>query len=135
MLVGWVALSHWIVERPGYGNMFILERCEDMASVPLAHLVADLSYPETKLDELMSRLQTWAELGRVSVDALNTEAPQPVFAAGQGQKPPVGFPAQEADPSGGQNDSQNDIGRGERRLEAQVDLPQARIRDIDHVRQ
>lgn len=78
-------LGDWIVERPGYGNMFIFERCQDMATVPLAHLVADLSYPEAKLDTLTARLRTWVDFARMAPDALNTELLEPVFTAGQGK--------------------------------------------------
>jgi hypothetical protein len=78
-------LGDWISERPGYGNMFITERCQDMATVPLAHLVADLRYPESKLDALTARLWTWVDFAKLAPDALNTELPQPIFAAGQGK--------------------------------------------------
>jgi hypothetical protein len=78
-------LADWIVERPGYGNMFIFERCQDMATVPLAHLIADLTYPDSKLDALTARLRTWVDFARMAPDALNTELPEPMFAAGQGK--------------------------------------------------
>jgi hypothetical protein len=77
-------LGDWIVGKPEYGNLFILQRCQDLATVPLAHLTADLSYPEPKLDELAGRLRTGAALSRLCVDALNAEAPAPIFVAGEG---------------------------------------------------
>lgn len=78
-------LGDWIAERPGYGNAFIFDRCQDMATVPLAHLVADLSYPEARLDRMTARLRNWADMGRMLADALNSELPQPVFTAAQGK--------------------------------------------------
>jgi hypothetical protein len=77
-------LGDWIAGEPRYGNLFILQRCQDLATVPLAHLATDLSYPESKLDALANRLRTWAELSRLCADALNAEAPAPVFVAGEG---------------------------------------------------
>ncbi len=78
-------LGDWISERPGYGNMFIFERCQDMATVPLAYLVADLGYPVSKLDAPTARLRTWVDFARMAPDALNSELPQPLFVAGQGK--------------------------------------------------
>lgn len=78
-------LGDWISQRPGYGNMFIFERCQDMATIPLAHLVADLSYPEAKLDALTARLRTWVDFARMAPDALNSELPEPIFVVGQGK--------------------------------------------------
>jgi hypothetical protein len=78
-------LGDWISEQPGYGNMFIFERCQDMATVPLAHLVADLTYPESKLDALTARLRTFEDFARMAPDALNSELPKPLFVAGQGK--------------------------------------------------
>ncbi|MBN2560466.1 MAG: hypothetical protein JXQ75_06010, partial [Phycisphaerae bacterium] len=76
-------LGDWIVERPGYGNVFIFERCQDMATVPLAHLIADLNYPEGKLDALTARLRVPADIGNLSAEALNSESPGTIFTPGQ----------------------------------------------------
>ena len=77
-------LSEWIAQTPGYGNMLLFNRCQDMATVPLAHLIADLSYPEAKLDAFMARLRTWEDMVGMSADALNSELPVPIFVAGKG---------------------------------------------------
>ena len=83
-----VDLADWFRSRAGYGDVLLFHRCQDMATVPIAHLVRDLDFPEAKLDALAGRLLFWEDETKLSTDALNTEAPEPVFVPG-----PLGYSA------------------------------------------
>lgn len=83
-------LADWFGEPPGYGNALLFWRCQNMATVPLAHLIADLSYPEEALVTMVGRLIAFPEEVKRNVRVLNQEAPEPVFAAPQSVKSCVG---------------------------------------------
>jgi len=74
-------LANWFRSRPGYGNAFLYSRCQDLATVPLAHLIADLEYPEDKLEILVGRLRHYEEDYDFFAQALNTESPETIFSA------------------------------------------------------
>jgi len=76
--------ADWIGTQPGYGNMLIFSRCQDMATVPIAHLIADLEYPEEKLVEMCNRLLLYPEDTKKFVAALNEESPSDHFVAEEG---------------------------------------------------
>jgi hypothetical protein len=77
-------LAQWIASRRGYGNMFVFDRCQDMATVPVAHLIRDLNYPEAKLDAIMARFVPLVDEVRMCAEAVNSEAPEPIFVPGKG---------------------------------------------------
>lgn len=72
-------LGSWFGEEPGYGNASLFSRLQDMATVPVARLIADLSYPETELATLVRRLVDFPQEVERNVRVLNTESPEPAF--------------------------------------------------------
>jgi hypothetical protein len=72
-------LADWFGEPPGYGNALLFHRLQDLATVPLAYLVADLSYTETNLMAMTARLVEFPEDVRRNARVLNLEAPEPIF--------------------------------------------------------
>lgn len=72
-------LADWFGEQPGYGNALIFHRLQDMATVPLAYLITDLSYPETNLVQMVSRLVDFPEEVKRNARVLNEESPTPIF--------------------------------------------------------
>lgn len=72
-------LADWFGEPSGYGNAFIFIRLQDLATVPLAYLIADLSYPEASLTTMVGRLVEYPDEVKRHVRALNVEAPEPIF--------------------------------------------------------
>ena len=67
-------LSEWIGQKPGYGNALLFVRTQDLASVPIGHLIADLSYPESKLPPLVDRLLYEADATDILIRSLNVES-------------------------------------------------------------
>ncbi len=81
-------LRDWTAGRPGYGNMLLLHRCQDIALVPLAHLIADLNFPVRTLDQLVGRLMTLPDQRKLNAEVLNTESPRGVrFEPGSDRMP------------------------------------------------
>lgn len=72
-------LADWFGEQPGYGNALLFSRLQDLATVPLAYLISDLSYPETNVVAMVSRLVDFPEEVKRNARVLNTESPQPIF--------------------------------------------------------
>lgn len=72
-------LADWFGEQPGYGNALLFSRLQDLATVPLAYLIADLSYPETNLVAMSARLVDFPEEVKRNARVLNTESPEPIF--------------------------------------------------------
>ena len=56
-----LGLADWFGEQPGYGNALLFSRLQDLATVPLAYLIADMSYPETNLVAMSARLVDFPE--------------------------------------------------------------------------
>ena len=83
-------LADWFVEQPGYGNAVLFSRLQDLATVPLAYLIADLSYPETNLVALSARLVDFPEEVKRNARVLNTESPEPIFDVPPTAKSSVG---------------------------------------------
>lgn len=73
-------LADWFCKQPGYGNAILFNRLQDMATVPLAYLIADLSYPEAKIAASLDRLVGYPDDREFSVRSLNQEAPQGIFS-------------------------------------------------------
>jgi hypothetical protein len=72
-------LADWFGEQPGYGNALLFSRLQDLATVPLAYLIADLSYPETNLVAMSARLVAFPDEVKRNARVLNTESPEPIF--------------------------------------------------------
>lgn len=72
-------LADWFGEQPGYGNALLFSRLQDLATVPLAYLIADLSYPETNLVAMSARLVDFPDEVKRNALVLNRESPEPIF--------------------------------------------------------
>ena len=83
-------LADWVGEQPGYGNALLFSRLQDLATVPLAYLVADLSYPEANLVAMSVRLIDFPEEVKRNARVLNMESPEPVFDVPPTAKSSVG---------------------------------------------
>lgn len=84
-------LADWFGEQPGYGNALIFHRLQDMATVPLAYLTVDLSYPETNLMTMVSRLVDFPEEVIRNARVLNLESPEPIFEVPAAARPSAGM--------------------------------------------
>ena len=75
-------LSDWCASTDGYGNLFLAQRCLDLAAVGLARLAASLDFPLAECEKLAMRMSpAW-----MSVEAraltLNDEAGTNLFKVG-----------------------------------------------------
>lgn len=82
-LVALLDLADWFGARFGYGNAILVHRLHDMASVHIAYLTSDMSYPETRLNCWVARLVDWPEDVRRNVNALNIELGRSLFRVSQ----------------------------------------------------
>ena len=75
-------LSDWCATTPGYGNLFLAQRCLDLAAVGLARLTASLDFPLAGCEKLAARM-TPAWMGvEARALTLNDEAGTNLFAVG-----------------------------------------------------
>ena len=75
-------LSDWCASTPGYGNLFLAQRCLDLAAVGLARLTASLDFPLAVCGKLAARM-TPAWMGvEARALTLNGEAGADLFAVG-----------------------------------------------------
>ncbi|MGI6496728.1 MAG: hypothetical protein ACOX5G_11730 [Kiritimatiellia bacterium] len=73
-------LSDWCASTPGYGNLFLAQRCLDLAAVGLARLAASLDFPLAGCGKLAARM-TPAWMGvEARALTLNDEAGTNLFA-------------------------------------------------------
>jgi len=73
-------LGEWIAHGGvGYGNACLQERCMDIATVPLAPLVADLSYPIEEVRGVLGKFPLAKEVYKYLVEVLNQEGGRPVL--------------------------------------------------------
>lgn len=70
-------LATWFETEKGYGNYFLVIRCENLAAVPLAYLTADLGFPMEKITALRNRVMPKDEEREFRKTVLNSEAPSP----------------------------------------------------------
>lgn len=89
-------LADWFGEAVGYGNAFVFKRCQDMATVPIAHLIGDLAFPEEKAAVLVSRLVPFPEDVKRNARVLNQEGPSGLFVPGRGTADHVLWPLERA---------------------------------------
>ncbi len=75
-------LSDWCASTPGYGNLFLAQRCLDLAAVGLARLTASLDFPLAECETLAARMSpTWMSV-EARARTLNYEAGTNLFAVG-----------------------------------------------------
>lgn len=75
-------LSDWCGSTPGYGNIFLAQRCLDLAAVGLARLTASLDTPLAECEKLAARMTPgWMSVA-VRSRTLNDEAGTNLFAVG-----------------------------------------------------
>jgi len=69
-------LAAWLNAAKGWGNYRLFSRCESLATVPLAYLVADLSYPIETIHLIRARMSSPLDERMFRVTVLNDEAPK-----------------------------------------------------------
>jgi hypothetical protein len=69
-------LSDWLKEAKGYGNFFLTTRCQDLALVPVAYVIADLDFPLDEAETLVSRFLPEDEDREFRAAVLDGEAPK-----------------------------------------------------------
>jgi hypothetical protein len=74
-----IELSDWLKAAPSYGNCFLVCRCQELALVPMGYLIADLNFPIERIETLLKRLISIEDLGSMSIEALDQEAPDRWF--------------------------------------------------------
>ena len=74
-----LGLADWLGESVGYGNSFLVMRLHDLATVPIAYLVTDMSFPEEKVEGMIARLVGWPEDACSNVPAMNLESGSKLF--------------------------------------------------------
>ena len=68
-------LADWCVSKPGYGNVFLFNRLQDLASVPTAYLVVDMDVSADTIEPILSRLVSYPDDCKYFIAALNDESP------------------------------------------------------------
>jgi len=69
-------LVAWLKTEKGYGNYILIARCDCLSVVPLAYLIADLTFPLEKVAVLRSRIAPPSEECEYRRTVLNREAPK-----------------------------------------------------------
>lgn len=73
-------LSDWCASTTGYGNLFLAQRCLDLAAVGLARLTASLDFPLADCQKLAARMSPpWMSV-ETRARTLNDEAGTNLFA-------------------------------------------------------
>jgi len=67
--------ADWIGKAGGYGNLALKWRVENLACIPIGHLVADLGYPVERIEALLARLETEMGWVRMQSAILDEESP------------------------------------------------------------
>jgi hypothetical protein len=81
-----VNLSEWCAATEGFGNLLLAQRCLNLACVPLAPLVADLSFPAERYTPLLERLKPSWLVPEVRRRILNKEAGAEIFPRAEKQQ-------------------------------------------------
>ena len=77
-------LADWIGSAGGYGNLWLFFRLQDLANIPIGYLLSDNDYPIASLEQIVPRLRDYIwSFKTIGIPALNSEAPEPVFKAGE----------------------------------------------------
>jgi hypothetical protein len=74
-------LADWIGNPKGYGNIALLQRSQDIATVPIGRLVVNLDFPMVKVKELTARLEAGGYDPSVQMEMLNHEAGAKLFTS------------------------------------------------------
>jgi len=72
-------LTDWLAASHGYGNLFLLNRSQNLAAVPLAYLTAELSYPANQIEIWLSRFKGIQNQIAVRIEVLNRELGKEYF--------------------------------------------------------
>ena len=73
-------LSDWCASTPGYGNLFLAQRCLGLAAVGLARLTASLDFPLAECEKLAARMSpAWMSV-EARARTLNDEVGTNLFA-------------------------------------------------------
>lgn len=78
-------LADWCAAPEGYGNLFLAQPCLEFASVGLAMLTSDLTFPLEKCTQLVQRLNASWLSADVRSRVLNNDAGAAIFHATQQQ--------------------------------------------------
>jgi len=70
-------LADWFNKPVGYGNAWLFTRLQDLATIPLAYLIADMDYAEEKLVQMCSKLVLSTVGIARNYQILNMEGPDP----------------------------------------------------------
>ncbi|MBM4155920.1 MAG: hypothetical protein FJ221_12975 [Lentisphaerae bacterium] len=76
--------ADWIRTSRGYGNLLLVTRAENLAHIPIGHLVADLNHPTNAINALMKRVNTPDEGLGFRLAVLDEESPVPIYAVRRG---------------------------------------------------
>ena len=71
-------VAEWMRGSPGYGNLMLTIRAENLAYVPIGYLVADTSFPTNKITKLMQQIRSPQSALQFQIDVLNDEAPEAI---------------------------------------------------------
>jgi hypothetical protein len=74
-------LADWLMETPGYGNLFLAARSQDLATIGIGKLVVNLEYPLTEITSRLQRLRAPWYAPSVRQKILNREAGTELFEA------------------------------------------------------
>lgn len=74
-------IADWLMDTPGYGNLFLAARCQDLATIGIGKLVVNLEYPLTKIRSRLQRLHAPWYAPSVRRQILNREAGTELFEA------------------------------------------------------
>ena len=78
-------LSDWCASTPGYGNLFLAQRCLDLAAVGMARLTASLDFPLAECAGLAARMSPAWMSAEARARTLNAEAGTNIFAVAGSQ--------------------------------------------------
>lgn len=78
--------SDWLTSTPGYGNYLLVNRCQDLVTVPIAYLIADTNCPLDQVEAVMKRFLSPEDECSLRVAALKEEALDPRFKAITGKR-------------------------------------------------
>ena len=73
-------LADWLMETPGYGNLFLAARCHDFATIGLGKLAINLDYPLSEITPRLQRLHAHWYAPSIRRAILNQEAGAALFA-------------------------------------------------------
>lgn len=76
-----LGLSEWCAATEGYGNLFLAQRCLDLAAVGVARLAANLDFPIERVESLLARTNPAWMSAEVNLRVLNQDAGALIFTS------------------------------------------------------